>query len=152
LPITRTGHLRASDADRDKVAERLRNAATEGRIGFDELEDRLSATLSARTYAELDAVVADLPGPAPVRRRTLVPASPVARAAIVLAIAIPVIMAAIIAATAFLSAWLVWAMIAWYVFGHQRHRDHRHRHSQHGYGPRHAHRQAGANPGRGFWT
>ena len=151
--MTRTGHLRASDADRDKVAERLRNAATEGRIGFDELEDRLSATLSARTYAELDAVVADLPGPQPVRRRTLLPASPVARVAIALAIAIPVMVAAIIAVTAFLSAWLVWAMIAWYVFGHQRHHDHHHhRHSQRGYGPRHAHRQAGANPGRGFWT
>jgi hypothetical protein len=150
LPITRTGHLRASDADRDRVAERLRNAATEGRIGFDELEDRLGATLSARTYAELDAVVADLPGPQPVRRRTLVPASPVARVAIALAIAIPVMMAAIIAVTALLSAWLVWAMIAWYVFGNQRH--HHHRYSHRGYGPRHAHRQAEANPGRGFWT
>jgi hypothetical protein len=145
LPMARTGHLRASDADREQVAERLRNAATEGRIGIDELEERLSATLAARTYAELEAVVADLPGPQPVRRRTFVPTSSVARVAIALAIAIPVMVAAVAVVTAFLSAWLVWAAIGWYVFGH-------HRRSRRGYGPRHAHRQAGAGPGRDFWT
>jgi hypothetical protein len=53
--------LRASDADRDRVAERLRHATTEGRLTAGELEDRLHHALSARTYGELDAVVADLP-------------------------------------------------------------------------------------------
>ena len=33
--------LRVSDSDRDRVAERLRVAAGEGRLGADELEDRL---------------------------------------------------------------------------------------------------------------
>jgi hypothetical protein len=60
--------LRASDADREQVAERLRHAAGEGRIVAEELEERLEAVFSARTYGELDAVVADLPG-TPVRRR-----------------------------------------------------------------------------------
>lgn len=54
--------LRASDADRDQVADRLRAAATEGRIVAHELEDRVATALRAQTYGELDAVVADLPG------------------------------------------------------------------------------------------
>lgn len=53
--------LRASDADREQVAERLRHAAAEGRLFADELEERLGAALSARTYGELDVLVSDLP-------------------------------------------------------------------------------------------
>ncbi len=41
--------------------ERLRRAATEGRIAAEELEQRLTAALRARTYGELEATVADLP-------------------------------------------------------------------------------------------
>ena len=66
--MARRATLRASDADREHVAERLRHAAGEGRIVAEELEERLEAVFSARTYGELDAVVADLPG-TPVRRR-----------------------------------------------------------------------------------
>jgi Domain of unknown function (DUF1707)/2TM domain len=55
--------LRASDADRDRVAERLRAAAGEGRLTPEELEDRLERALSARTEGELGPLVADLPGP-----------------------------------------------------------------------------------------
>src|SRR6478672_3666039 len=54
--------LRASDADRERAADRLRRAAAEGRLLTDELEQRLEAAFSARTYAQLDAVLADLPG------------------------------------------------------------------------------------------
>ncbi len=150
-PISRTGHLRASDADRDQVADRLRNAATEGRIGFDELEDRLASTLASRTYGELEAVVADLPSSHPAPRRSRLPASPVARAAIVMAVAVPMVVAAILVFAAFLSAWIVWALIGWYVFGHHRNHGY-YRHSRRPYGPRHAHRQAGVGSGRGFWT
>lgn len=62
--------VRASDSDREQVAERLRHATVEGRLSPDELEDRLGALYSSRTYGELDALVADLPAtssPAPVR-------------------------------------------------------------------------------------
>jgi Domain of unknown function (DUF1707) len=52
---------RAADADREAAAEKLRVAATEGRIGFEELDDRLGQALSARTYGQLRALVADLP-------------------------------------------------------------------------------------------
>src|SRR5262252_7044596 len=53
--------MRASDADRERVAEILRTAAAEGRLGLDELDERLAHVYSARTYAELEPVTADLP-------------------------------------------------------------------------------------------
>jgi Flp pilus assembly protein TadB len=59
--MTKVGSLRASDADREQIVSQLHKAATEGRIASDELEQRVSAALKARTYAELDATVADLP-------------------------------------------------------------------------------------------
>jgi hypothetical protein len=54
--------LRASYEDRDKVAEQLRVAAGDGRLTADELDQRLEAALTARTYGELAALTADLPG------------------------------------------------------------------------------------------
>lgn len=53
--------LRASDSDREHVADRLRTALTEGRITHDEFEDRLHYALSAQTYGQLDPLLADLP-------------------------------------------------------------------------------------------
>jgi hypothetical protein len=53
--------LRASHADRDSVVEQLRVAAGDGRLTPEELDDRLGAALTARTYAELAALTADLP-------------------------------------------------------------------------------------------
>ena len=47
-------HLRASDADRDAVAERLRRAAAEGRLEPEELEERLHTALRARTTVSLN--------------------------------------------------------------------------------------------------
>src|SRR3954468_23245483 len=59
--------LRASDADREAVAERLRVASVEGRIDSEELEQRLSQVYAARWVGELDRIVADVvpPPPAP---------------------------------------------------------------------------------------
>jgi DUF1707 SHOCT-like domain len=59
----RRSRLRASEADRDLVAERLRDATVEGRLLAEELDTRLGVALSARTYGELAPLVADLPGP-----------------------------------------------------------------------------------------
>lgn len=53
--------MRISDADRHKVSELLREAAGEGRIDFDELDERLEATYSAKTYADLVPITVDLP-------------------------------------------------------------------------------------------
>jgi len=59
----RRQHLRVSDADREQAAEVLRKAAGDGRITFDELDERLSAAYAAKTYGDLGQVTADLPGP-----------------------------------------------------------------------------------------
>ncbi|MGW2617350.1 DUF1707 SHOCT-like domain-containing protein [Streptomyces sp. NPDC001500] len=55
--------LRASDADRERVAEVLRDALAEGRLDMAEFEERLEETYKARTYRELTPVTRDLPGP-----------------------------------------------------------------------------------------
>ena len=55
------GVLRASHADRDLVVEQLRVAAGDGRLSPEELDERLELALTARTYAELATLVADLP-------------------------------------------------------------------------------------------
>src|SRR5947207_338555 len=53
--------MRASDADRERVAEVLRQAAADGRLDLTELDERLAVVYAARTYAELEPVTADLP-------------------------------------------------------------------------------------------
>ena len=65
--------LRISDADRHQVAEVLREAAGEGRIDFEELDQRLEATYAARTYADLVPIILDLPD---LRQAPSVPAQP----------------------------------------------------------------------------
>ncbi|GAA1874505.1 DUF1707 domain-containing protein [Pseudonocardia ailaonensis] len=57
------GHLRISDADREAAAQRLHAAMGEGRITLTELEERLDAVYAAKTFAELEPPLADLPGP-----------------------------------------------------------------------------------------
>jgi len=61
VPSDGPGELRASHADRDQVAEQLRVAAGDGRLSPEELDERLELALTARTYAELAALVTDLP-------------------------------------------------------------------------------------------
>jgi hypothetical protein len=61
--------LRISDDDRHRVAEVLREAAGEGRLDLDELDQRLEATYAAKTYGDLVPITVDLPampGHAPV--------------------------------------------------------------------------------------
>ncbi|QIK74198.1 DUF1707 SHOCT-like domain-containing protein [Nocardioides piscis] len=58
--------MRIGDDDRHKVAELLRTAAGEGRLDLDELDERLEATWSAKTYADLIPITADLHPAAPV--------------------------------------------------------------------------------------
>jgi hypothetical protein len=53
--------LRASHADRDRIAEQLRVAAGDGRLTMEELDERLEKALSARTGSELAVLVTDLP-------------------------------------------------------------------------------------------
>jgi uncharacterized protein DUF1707/cell wall-active antibiotic response 4TMS protein YvqF len=53
--------MRASDADRERVANVLREAAGDGRLTMDELDERLDAVYAAKTYAELEPITHDLP-------------------------------------------------------------------------------------------
>lgn len=56
-----TPAIRASDDEREIVVARLQTAAAEGRLGLDELADRLGQALSAVTRAELEPLTSDLP-------------------------------------------------------------------------------------------
>lgn len=67
--VPEASRLRISDQDRHNVAEVLRQAAGEGRLDLDELDERLEATYQAKTYGELVPITMDLPaagGAAPV--------------------------------------------------------------------------------------
>ena len=72
-PAGMRAQMRATDADRERVTDLLNKAFTEGRLARDEHEARLERALSAVTYADLDACMADLiplPYPGPVRVKT----------------------------------------------------------------------------------
>jgi hypothetical protein len=60
-PVPGSAGLRASHDDRDRVVEVLRVAAGDGRITAEELDERVGAALTARTYGELAALISDLP-------------------------------------------------------------------------------------------
>ncbi|MFJ7148669.1 DUF1707 domain-containing protein [Streptomyces sp. NPDC100445] len=76
----RVAELRASDADRDRTADILREGLAEGRLTAEEHAERVEGVLHAKTVAELEVFVRDLPaahqrsaGPA----HTAVPPRPV---------------------------------------------------------------------------
>ena len=78
--------LRASDADREKYLDVLRDAYAEGRLTAEEYDERIEATYKARTYRELVPVLESLPvkpgavpGPPPLLvqgGRTAIPGHP----------------------------------------------------------------------------
>jgi hypothetical protein len=53
--------LRASDEQRERAAEEIREHFAAGRLDDDELGDRVQAAYDARTVGEIQAVLADLP-------------------------------------------------------------------------------------------
>ena len=78
------GHLRASDADRERVIDVLKAAFVQARLTKDDFDARVGQALASRTYAELAVVIAGIPaGPVaaqpprhPVRTRVRPPVSP----------------------------------------------------------------------------
>ena len=89
--------IRISDADRERVAARLREHFAEGRLSPDELDERIAAALNAKTVGDVRRVMADLPdpvpapwapGPRPVFRRGP-PILPLAVFALIAALVIP---------------------------------------------------------------
>jgi hypothetical protein len=89
----RSATMRTSDAERQRVAEFLRDACGEGRLSPEELEERLDMLFAGGTVADIAVLVRDLPGGGtviprygrgapravapPARRRPVSPAAPI---------------------------------------------------------------------------
>ena len=93
--------MRAGDADRERTTGRLRDAAVEGRLGSDELEERLEAALGAST------LVADLPAPPPPPTARFRPQLPVTYLAVS---ALLIVIWALSGAGYF---WPMWPILGW---------------------------------------
>ncbi|MBF6182764.1 DUF1707 domain-containing protein [Nocardia otitidiscaviarum] len=76
IASARTGHstyagfvnsenLRASDADREKIVNRLRLAMDEGRLSLHEFDERLQQVYAAKTHGDLVPLTSDLPAQRP---------------------------------------------------------------------------------------
>ncbi|HUB23571.1 MAG TPA: DUF1707 domain-containing protein [Streptosporangiaceae bacterium] len=61
--------IRASDQERETVVAVLRDAFTDGRLTFDEFEERTAAAYAARTWIQLGELTADLPAHADLSQR-----------------------------------------------------------------------------------
>ena len=98
--------IRTSDADRERVTARLREHFAEGRLTREELDERVTSALNAKTFGELRRVLADLPepvavlpdgrrpraawsGPAPVFRRRGPRLFPLVALLLILAVVLP---------------------------------------------------------------
>jgi hypothetical protein len=102
--------LLASDNDREEVAERLRAASADGRLTSEELEERLERAFSARTDAELEPLVTDLPSvPAARRPQRRGPDRDHLRAYI----AVNLMLVAIWALTGAGYFWPIWPILGW---------------------------------------
>ena len=128
--MRRYDSLRASDADRDAVTDTLREAAGEGRLEPDELEQRVGAALRARTYGELARLVADLPGGAelPWRRptrslgRSALVAPGLLVATTLAVVAVMLVVLVVLAIVALAAAWWVACILFWVLFCGSRRR------------------------------
>ena len=149
--MARRSTLKASDTDRDRIAERLRQATAEGRLLAEELEERLEATFAARTYGELDAVVADLPGAA-IRQRerpaTVAWLRPLPILALILfaPLLFSLLLAAAVVVAMLFSTWVVVLVVGWWLFGHRYRYRGPNRRPLHAYGRWPAGRPGGARP------
>jgi DUF1707 SHOCT-like domain len=145
--MRRHDSLRASDADRDAVIDRLREAAGEGRLEPYELEQRIDGALRARTYGDLAELLADLPGDGRVLlRRTGWRTYPVAQSAVLgagllvavtLAVALVALVVVLVLAAA---AWWIALVLFWLVCRGSRRRLVPGPARRHSLRARHAHR------------
>jgi hypothetical protein len=111
-PIRSGAHQRVSNAERDGVVEQLRLNMADGRLDIDEFGDRVEQALAARTGAELQAVLADLPHVVPpeeaVRKRR---AS--VRAIVVPYLAVNMFLVLIWAVSGRGEFWPIWPILGW---------------------------------------
>lgn len=111
-PIRSGAHQRVSDAERDAVVEQLRLNMADGRLDIEEYGERVTATLAARTGADLQTVLADLPQVVPpeeaVRKRR---AS--VRAILTPYLAVNLFLVVIWAISGFGYFWPIWPILGW---------------------------------------
>jgi hypothetical protein len=118
-PADRHPELRAGDADRQRVADRLRRAHDEGRLDLEEFDERVTAAYAARTFGDLEALTADLPperAPVPVPARRPAPAPDrAAMAAWVGASVANIVIWGVVAVAAgeFVYPWWIWVVGPW---------------------------------------
>ncbi len=98
--------MRASDADRQQVIERLRAALDEGRLKMDEYIDRMGLASEAVTYGDLAPLYADLPESGAVARPDPLPPAPAAQQP-----APPVVTSRGGMPTALKVLWTIWAAV-----------------------------------------
>ena len=115
---TSAGSLRVGDAERELVAGRLADHHAAGRLTFDELDERLTATWSARTRADLAATLGDLPisappPPTPSDRRPPPPAATGWRGHLASYLAVIAVLWLIWALTGNGYPWPIWPMLGW---------------------------------------
>jgi class 3 adenylate cyclase len=108
------GSLRASDADRDRVAGRLREHYGAGRLSDDDLSERVEAAYGVRTLSELEALTADLPsGPAPARRPRRSALAESVRIHLTVYLVVNVMLIGIWAASGAGYFWPIWPILGW---------------------------------------
>ena len=106
--------LRASDADRERVADLLRDHYGAGRLSDEELSERVDEVYGVRTVSELEALTADLPSaarPAHSRRRSALESSVRLHATVY--IVVNLFLVGIWAASGGGYFWPVWPILGW---------------------------------------
>jgi hypothetical protein len=68
--------MRAGDSDRKAVADQLKTALDEGRLDLSEYDERLQQAYAAKTFADLDGLLDDLPGTVPPQQSQVQPTAP----------------------------------------------------------------------------
>ena len=96
--VAGSDRLRAGHADREQVIETLKDAFVHGRLTKDELGERTSRALVARTRTDLAALTADIPpaeaGTGPARLPAVAPRRPLVRATVMSGICLVILLAA----------------------------------------------------------
>jgi class 3 adenylate cyclase len=106
--------VRASDADRERVSELLREHYGAGRLSEEELSERVEAIYGVRTVSELDALTSDLPSaPERERGRSHGALDPSVRIHLAVYVVVNVMLVGIWAASGGGYFWPVWPILGW---------------------------------------
>src|SRR3954471_23339418 len=106
--------LRASDADRERVAARLREHYGDGRLNDDDLSERVEAAYRASTTSELAKLTADLPAPPkPPRPRRRSAFETSVRIHLTTYLLVNLLLIAIWAAAGGGYFWPIWPILGW---------------------------------------